>query len=92
MLRLGDVAIDVLDVQLLGRLVADHQLLVQRPRHVVDALLIPVHSLSDRVTDLLDQALHVELLERAADDDMREQVGRRQRQHHAARDLGESAV
>ena len=91
-LRLRDVAVDVLDVQLLGRLVAQHQPLVQRPRHVVDALLVAVHALGDRMADLLDQPLHVELLERAADNDVREQRRRREREHDAGGDLRERAV
>lgn len=67
-----------LHVQLLCRLVSEQQLGVQLERNVVDALLPAVHALCDGEPNLLDQALHVHLLERAADDHVREKGGGRE--------------
>lgn len=84
--------VDVLDDKMFRFLVPQQEPLVKFLSDVVDALVLAVHPLSDGLTDLLDQALHVHLLERRPDDDVREQVGRRQGHHDGRGDARERAV
>lgn len=67
--------------QLFRRLVPQQQLLVQLPGDIIDRLSSTVDPLRDGQTDLIDQPLHVHLLERTADDDVREERGGREGDH-----------
>lgn len=64
---------------------------MQLPRDIIDSLQPRMYALRHRQTDLLDQALHVHLLECAADDNVREESGGGEGHDKAGGDDGESA-
>lgn len=72
---------DILDVNLLRALVPQHQLLVQLPCDVVDALLSQPEPLADSISDLSDESLHVEVFQSGSDDGVSEKRGVGERKH-----------
>ena len=60
-------------------------LLVQLPGNIVDRLLTEPQTLSDSVSDLSDESLHVEVLQRRPNDGVGQQGRVRQRQHQTRR-------
>ena len=64
---------------------------MQLPRDIIDSLQPRMYALRHRQTDLLDQALHVHLLERTPDDDVGEERGGGEGDDETGGDDGEGA-
>ena len=82
---------DRLKLELLRLLASKQQPLVQLLGDVVDRLQPGMNALGDGLPDLVDEALHLEVLERRADDDVREERRRRERDEDGRRNDGEGA-
>lgn len=77
--------------QLLGRFVPEQQLGVQLPRHIIDRLPSRMKPLRNGQPNLLNQSLHIHLLERTPDDDVGEERGGGEGDDETGGDDGEGA-
>lgn len=80
------LAVDTLEHNLLRALVAKKKPFVQLFRNVIHAFVRAEDALSDRLSDLIDKPVHVEVLKHTRNNGVREKISSGKRKHESRSD------